>query len=310
MSSTKFIKCYSNSPIILTEGSVGLRTTNEFNLTYDNQIMHANHIYNPKGREALRKIYGQYLQVAQDFAIPILLMTNTRRCNKERVMHSEFKNRNVINDYTYFLRELVSNYKCEAYIGGYIGCKGDGYTGEGCLSKEEAEGFHSWQIDAFKQSKIDFLFASLMPTLDETLGMAAAIEKSGLPYIISFMIRENGTITDGNSIHDAIYTVDNSVSKKPICYMANCVHPRIVKHALQLNDTKLVRERFKGIQANAAYLLPEELDKPSETISSNTKDLADEMISLNEEFKLKIFGGCCGTDDTHLREIAYRLNTM
>ncbi|MFT3952249.1 MAG: homocysteine S-methyltransferase family protein [Oscillospiraceae bacterium] len=152
MSSSEFVKCFNNAPIILTEGSVGLRMSNEFGFVHDKHIMHASHIYNAQGREALEKIYGQYLKVAEDFALPILLMTNTRRCNKERMLLSDYKDKNVINDYAEFLREVISDYKCEAYVGGYIGCKGDGYTGEGCLSKKEAECLHSWQVDMMKKS--------------------------------------------------------------------------------------------------------------------------------------------------------------
>lgn len=121
------------------------------------------------------------------------------------------------------------------------------------------------------------------------------------------MIRENGTIIDGHTIHDAIHAMDNSLIKKPLCYMTNCVHPRILKHALRNNDTELVRNRFKGIQANAAYFSPEELEKSSQTITSDALALADEMINLNNEFPLKINGGCCGTDATHIREFAKRL---
>lgn len=310
ISSNEFIKCYHNSSLILTEGSVGLRTINEFGLTHDSQIMHASHIYDPRGRQVLEKIYGQYLQVAQDFSLPIILMTNTRRANKERVLSSPYKDKNVMSDYAHFLREVIAKYKCEAYIGGYIGCKGDGYTGEGKLSKEEAAAFHSWQIEAFEQADIDFIFVSLMPTLDETIGMATAIEKGKFPYIVSFMIRENGTIIDGTTIHEVINAVDNSMQIKPLCYMTNCVHPKILKHALRCNDTAKVRTRFKGIQANAAYLSPEELDKPSETISTSAVELTNELVSLNNEFPLKICGGCCGTDDAYLREFAQRLHKV
>jgi len=305
-----FMSCYNNSPLILTEGAVGLRTTNEFGLSCDEYIMHASHIYSPKGREVLRKIYGQYCRVAEEFSLPILLFTNTRRANKERVSASEYKDKNIFSDYADFLREIASKYKCEVYIGGYIGCKGDGYTGKGNLSKEQAEDFHAWQIEAFVHAKIDLIFAALMSSLDETIGMAKAIENNYLPYIISFMIKENGTIPDGNSIHEAINAMDNSVHEKPLCYMTNCIHPRILKHALQRNDTELVRNRFNGIQANAAYFSPNELDKPSGTISSSACDLANEVGALCSEFPLKICGGCCGTDDTHLREFAKRLCTI
>ena len=309
ISSNEFIECYNSSSIILTEGSVGLRTINEFGLKCDGQIMHASHIYSSRGRKALKKIYGQYLQVAQVFSVPILLMTNTRRANRDRVLNSPYKDKNIMSDYANFLREVTENYKCETYIGGYIGCKGNGYTGDDCLSQEEAAYFHAWQIEESNRANIDFIFASLMPTLDETIGLAKAMEKSIFPYTISFMIHENGTIPDGHTIDEAIHVVDKSTVSQPMCYMTNCIHPGILRNALRCNNTPLVRARFKGIQANAAYLSPEELDKSSETISSSAYDLANEIIYLNNEFPLKIYGGCCGTDASHLREFALRLCT-
>lgn len=61
--------------------------------------------------------------------------------------------------------------------------------------------------------------------------------------------------------------------------MTNCVHPVNVGKALawEFNQTELVRNRFKGIQANASHLTPEELDC------------------------------CCGTDERHIEELAKRI---
>ncbi|MGL5352176.1 MAG: hypothetical protein ACRDA5_02475 [Clostridium sp.] len=73
------------------------------------------------------------------------------------------------------------------------------------------------------------------------------------------------------------------------------------------NKTKIVESRFKGIQANASSLSPEELDNSIEIISSDAEELANSMIKLNEDFKFKIFGGCCGTDNIYMDEIAKRL---
>ena len=310
MSSSEFLRCYARAPLMLTEGAVGLRMTNEFGLACDGEIMHASHIYTPEGRKALTTIYGQYCRVAEEHALPILLFTNTRRANKERVTACAYREKDVMTDYAGFLREIVSRYKCEAYIGGIIGCKGDGYTGEGCLAEKEAADFHAWQMEAFVRAGVDLVFAALMPTIDETIGMTAAIAKSDLPYIISFMVRENGTIPDGNSLHEAITAVDNSARRKPLCYMTNCVHPIIVLQALRQNNSDIVRNRFRGIQANAAYLPPEELDRPSCTISSGAGELAKEIAALHREFPLKIVGGCCGTDDTHLHAFAKQLTQL
>lgn len=170
--------------------------------------------------------------------------------------------------------------------------------------------FHSWQANLFKESNVDFLYAGIMPTLKETIGMAKAMGNTKLPYIISFMIRKDGKLIDGTTINDAIKVIDKSVSRTPICYMTNCVHPDIVYEALSkpFNQTEVVKNRFKGIQANAACLSPEELDNSCKLISSNPVNLASSIVKLYKDYNFKVFGGCCGTDDKYLEEIAKRIS--
>jgi len=136
-----------------------------------------------------------------------------------------------------------------------------------------------------------------------------AMESTGLPYIISFMIRKNGNLIDGTTIHNAILNIDKETVRKPIGYMANCVHPTVLGKALSasFNKTKLVKERFCGIQANTSPLSPEELDNCSDLKSSDSVNLAVEMMKLEQYFTPKNFGGCCGTDNTHIEEIAKRI---
>jgi len=300
-----FVSCFEKKTRFITEAAIGLRVSNEYGIVPDKSIQNASLVYDAEGRRVLREIYGQYLQVARAYDLPVILFTNTRRANRDRVYASAFKDKNIMRDYATFLREVAADFTCQTFIGGYIGCKGDGYTGEGCLATEDAAAFHSWQVEAFEEADVDVIMASLMPTLDESIGMAQALQKSRFPYLFSFMVRENGTISDGTTIGNAIRAVDTAVDKKPLCYLSNCVHPRILLHALQQNDTPVVRERFKGIQANAAYMPPEALDKPSETVTSTAQALADEMTALNNEFPMQIIGGCCGTDATHLRAFAH-----
>jgi S-methylmethionine-dependent homocysteine/selenocysteine methylase len=49
----------------------------------------------------------------------------------------------------------------------------------------------------------DFLYAGIMPALPEAVGMAQAMADSGLPYIISFMIRQDGRLLDGSTSNKA-----------------------------------------------------------------------------------------------------------
>jgi len=115
---------FNSNRFLLTEGAVGQRIEHEHGLSPDGNIFYAPLIYDPQGREALQKIYCQYLRIAQNYDIPILLMTNTRRANRERMQKSGFKDKNVMYDYAVFIKALAAKFNCSAFIGGMMGCRG------------------------------------------------------------------------------------------------------------------------------------------------------------------------------------------
>ena len=299
------IQSYENNEIVLIEGAVGVRLRTEYGIGSAAYIAHAAHIYHDAERKALTEIYQQYIQIAEDSNRLMLLTTPTRRANKENVEKAGYTGDIFQDNVTYF-RELTRGSRAELYIGGMMGCKGDAYKATEVLSAREAYDFHSWQADGFLKAGSDFLYAAIMPALPEAIGMAKAMEATGLPYIISFMLRENGRLIDGTTIHDAMETLEGETIRKPLCYMTNCIHPTILDRALskEFNKTKLVETRFRGIQANASPLSPEELDGADELKTSDCHELADEMVKLHQKYRLKIYGGCCGTDHTHIAEMA------
>jgi S-methylmethionine-dependent homocysteine/selenocysteine methylase len=305
-----FETCFSESPVILMEGAIGERLKREYSIKFDERVAMAGLIYDTYSRQALLNIFNEYVIIAEKYHLPLITTTPTRRANRENIMHSDFDNR-IIEDNVRFLQQIKSNSCIDMFVGGLMGCKGDAYKATEVLSAEEAQEFHSWQANLFKDAGADFLYAGIMPALPEAIGMAKAMENTGLPYIISFMIGYDGKLIDGTTIHDAISNIDDATTRKPICYMTNCVHPTVLRKALScpFNDTELVRERFKGIQANASPLSPEELDNCRDLKSSDSISLADDMMELFNCLTPKIFGGCCGTDNTHIEEIAKRISS-
>lgn len=304
-----FEDAFYNGDLILMEGGLGERLKREYNIEMDKDIALAGHIYDSRKREALAELFGQYFDVAKMYNIPIMVTTPTRRANKERISNSIFKQNNVIEDNVRFLKELKEKATAKVYVGGLMGCKGDAYSENDHLNIQDAFNFHLWQADLFKKTEVDFLYAGIMPTISEAIGMAKAMESTGLPYIISFMIKKDGKLLDGTTINDAITAIDKFTSRNPICYITNCVHPKVLDSALtqEYNKTSIVKERFKGIQANTSELSPEELDNCVELKTSDNISLANDIIDLYNKFNLKIFGGCCGTDNTHIEEVAKRL---
>jgi S-methylmethionine-dependent homocysteine/selenocysteine methylase len=309
---TSFLKCFNTSKFILTEGAIVERLKNEFNIKMDADIVHAGLIYNDKHADILKQIYKQYIDIAVKYDLPIMIMTPTRRASKEKITRSLYSDKNVIHDCVEFLSDIRNSYplnKASIFIGGLMGCKGDAYKYEDALSTEAGYYFHLWQAEQFNLAGVDYLFAGIMPALSEAMGIAKAMQGTGLPYIISFMIRENGMLLDGTTINDAIKAIDAATYLKPLCYMVNCIHPTILNKALSnlVNQTELVSKRFAGIQANASALSPEELDNCLELKSDEPKQLVDNMETLLKYKQIKIFGGCCGTDNRHIEELAKRM---
>jgi len=306
--SMNFINCIEKQPNILMEGALGERLKREYSLELDPYVAMATLIYQDKGRVALSKIWGEYIQIAKTHNLPFIATTPTRRTNQERVKLAGCDS-SIIIDNVMFLRNIQQESKIEMYIGGLMGCKGDAYTGKDALSEADAWEFHAWQANLFCKAKVDFLYAGIMSTLPEATGIAKAFADTTLPYIISFTIQKDGKLIDGTSISDAIAYIDKSVHRKPICYMTNCVHPNIVYQALSepFNQNDLVRKRFLGIQANTSSLSYEELDASSDLKCSDPISFAEEMLKLCLISNIKIFGGCCGTDYRHMEEIARRL---
>ncbi len=302
---------FEENKYFLMEGAVGERIKREYHLPLDEHIDLAKLVYTGEGRKALQEIWEQYIGIARRYQLPFLATTPTRRANKERIEHAG-EDAQVIAENVKFLRNIQLNSGIEMYIGGLMGCKGDAYTGEGALTRQEARVFHGWQAEEFSKAGVDYLYAGIMPTLYEAIGMAEAMADTGLPYIISLAIQKDGRLIDGTIINDAIETIDHMVNKKPLCYMANCVHPLITEEALSqpFNRNDTVKERFLGIQANTSPLPYKELDHSTEIKTTAPDPFADNILHLVQERHFKIIGGCCGTDNRHMEAIAQKLSTL
>lgn len=305
-----FIECFNKSRAILTEAALVERLKSEMGLKMDQHVNHAGLIYdNP---EALATFYRQYIITAQRYNLPIMLMTPTRRVNVDAVSRSKYSGRNLIADACDFLNGIRSSYADfseNIFVGGLLGCKGDAYKPEEALGVEEAYRFHKVQVDEFAAQKVDFLFAGIMPAISESIGMAKAMAESGVPYIISFMVRKDGRLLDGTPIADAVRFIEGEVDTLPVGYMANCIHPSNLIKALEqeVNANLRVSGRFLGIQANASSLDPDQLNCCGDLQQEDFDEMVGEMLYLANEHRFKILGGCCGTDNVFLEKLAGRL---
>lgn len=300
-----FNTCIDTYQSILMEGALGERLKREYNLKTDGTAGIAELAFSARGADALKALWHEYLEIAENYGLPFLATTPTRRANRERARKSGFGEELIYRN-AELLKEIKKHAKTPMFIGGLMGCKGDSYTGSGALSVSSAEEFHSWQANLFKRAEVDFLYSGIMPCISEAMGMANAMAKTGLPYIISFTLRCDGKLIDGTPLCNAIRCIDIYAYRKPAFYMANCVHPCIVLSALfqDFNRTSAVKQRFLGIQANTSSLSYSELDNSADLKCSPPDKWTDDMMCLKRFAGLKVLGGCCGTDSRHIEQIA------
>lgn len=263
-------------------------------------LVNAPLIYEEAGRKALRRIYQNYIDIALEAKVPFLMCTPTWRTNQARLFETNI-NASINIDAVDFLKELRGSQKNgqeNIKIGGLIGCKNDCYQPQEALSATEAEQFHRWQIEQLKQGGADFIIAETLPNIEEALGIAKAIESSGLPYFISFVISRDGCLLDGTELNTAIKLIDENTQPRPLGFMVNCAYPSFLRAASQPPG---VFKRLVGYLANASSKDHCDLDGAPELFGESVSDWGDTMMELHSTYGVKILGGCCGTGGEHLR---------
>lgn len=300
-----------SSPCILGEGAV-IERLRRSGIELDPQLVNAAFIYDEQSRTAQENICRQYLDTGQRYDLPILISTPTWRASEERISLAGYVNYDVNGDNANALNALRASYGSYAtriIVSGLMSCRGNAYDPQEALSTHEAHEFHSWQAGKLGESEVDVIMASTLPSITEATGLALALAGAGKPYIISFVVRPEGTLLDGTPLKEAIAEIDDKVSPKPFAYMINCTHASFVRAAIAhpVNSSSLVRERIIGLLANTAALSPEELDDSDSLVEEAPETFGEAVASLHDDFGLKILGGCCGTDDRHIRALAMLL---
>lgn len=307
--SSRFLRTLHEAPLILTEGSVVERLRRHPEGLIDPHVANAGLLYAPRAREALAGIYRDYLAIGLRHGLPTVLLTPTWRANRERLERAGLAGRDVLGDAFGLLAELrreTGSATPPILIGGLIGCRGDAYRPQEALSRDEAAAFHAWHVERLAAAGVDFLVPQTLPALSEAEGLALAMARTGVPYVLSFVIRPTGTLLDGTPLGEAVERIDALAEPRPAAYMVNCVHPSGFREAFlrQVDAWPNLRRRLVGLQANASRLSPEELDGRAELDSDDPATFARELAGLHTELGLRLLGGCCGTDDRHLAALA------
>ena len=296
---------------VLGEGAV-IERLRRSGLELDPHVVNSAFIYDEQKRAVIEAIYQEYLNIGRQYDLPLVLSTPTWRASRARIEAAGWGSRDLNADNFRFLDDLrrrCGTYSSEVMLCGLLSCRGDAYNPAEALGAEEAQGFHAWQAEKLAGAGVDFLLGATLPALSEAIGLAAALAATGTPYVVSFVVRPEGTLLDGTPLKEAFAAIDGTVNPKPLAFMANCTHASFLRSALSHRDhsSSSVKERIVGLFANTAALTPEELDNSENLVEESPEDFGRAVAGLHTEFGLKVLGGCCGTDDRHIRSLAKRL---
>ena len=303
------------SDLFLTDG--GLETTLVFLEGYELPYFAAfDLLKDEKGYHAIKDYYKRYLNIAKDFKTGFILESPTWRANPdwiEKIGYPALALSEVNKKAVQLLVDLKKEFEHDVpniILSGCVGPRGDGYKPENTMTADEAQNYHSAQIEVFSQTPVDIISAITMNYAEEAIGITRIACIVNLPVVISFTVETNGKLPTGMSLKEAIEQVDESTSQPPLYFMINCAHPTHFSHELQAGMNEGWTKRIKGLRANASCKSHAELDEATALDRGNPQELGREHKKLKEGLKqLNVFGGCCGTDEEHVLAIASQVKT-
>jgi S-methylmethionine-dependent homocysteine/selenocysteine methylase len=263
----------------------------------------------PAGMALLREWYRRFADIAAEHGHALLLESPTWRANADwgaRLGYDSHAlaaaNRRAI--------ELMAEIRAEApippqrvLICGNLGPRGDGYVAACRMTAAEAEAYHHEQIATFAQTEADLVSAFTLNYIDEAIGIGRAARREKMPVALSFTVETDGRLPSGESLADAILQTDAATQGHVLHYLINCAHPSHFAHVL--TEAGPWRERIRGIRANASCRSHAELEQATELDDGDPIELARQYAELRRLLPaLRVIGGCCGTDDRHVRAMA------
>lgn len=304
---------HETQDLFLTDG--GTETWLMYKRGFELPEFSAFHLLNdPDATDAIRTYYQAFANVALELGTGFIFDSLTYRASRDwgvllgySVEDLKKMNQRCLSLY----REIASETglpEANCVYSGCIGPKGDAYKRNEGLTQDIAEEYHSEQIETFVSAGADIVTALTLNSTDEAIGIARAANSAGIPSVISFTLEKNRCLRSGETLAEAIGKVDSATGEAPASYMINCSHP--VDFSPALMDEPWVK-RVRGIRANASSLEKGTLCQLGHLEEGDPEELAGQYADLKSSYPhMNVFGGCCGTDEVHIRKIGKTLLSL
>lgn len=203
-----------------------------------------------------------------------------------------------------FLREVTAPFRDRIphlLVCGAVGPQGDAYQRNEAVTRDSARAYHATQIATLAEAGADVVELMTFTSADEAIGAVLAARDAGLPVIVSIMPHEGAIL--GTTLDEAVARVDDATGGYTAFFGLNCSHPLEFVPLLEGQEGGL--KRLGMIRPNASSKEKVELCQIGHLERGDPRDLGRRMGELAKALPhVQVWGGCCGTWDEHLGEIA------
>jgi S-methylmethionine-dependent homocysteine/selenocysteine methylase len=263
------------------------------------------------GRQALATYFREYLTLAREVGAGFVLNSQTWKAHRHwaedlGATEAELRqaNRDSIDFISSLRNEFTDNVK-PIVLDGIVGPRGDAYSPDRGVAAHEAEDYHAQQLGWLAETDVDMVTATTFAVSEEAVGVVRAAKAVGLPVVVSFTVETNGALPSGQSLSDAIRCVDKETNSEAAYFGVNCAHPDHFFHVLEDSDWT---RRIRALRCNASCKSHAELDQSATLDAGDPPELGRRYAEIKSTMPwINIFGGCCGSDLRHVKEIARAL---
>lgn len=289
------IKEYLRDNILIFDGAMGTMLQNEGLPIGDNP-----EVFGMKNPDKLLKIHKKYLEAGSN-----VITTNTFGCNGLKVTKLGYTVEEIIDSAVSIAKKAIeeSDKTKPRYVALDIGPIGEMLEPMGTLSFDRAYDIFKRQAIQGEKSGADLIIIETMMDLYEAKAAVLAVkENTNLPVICTMTFDENGRSFTGCLPESMVATIEGlGVDALGVnCSLGPKQLLPIVKTITEIANVPVI------VQANAGLPV-------LENNQAVYKMTADEFFQGVREFvKLgaSIIGGCCGTNETFIKEICDNIDLL
>ena len=266
-------------------------------------------LQNPKAVATLQGMYRSYFDVVSKYKMSALVGGLDYRASPDwgKLLGYSASGLSDINHQCIdFLRNIASEYSTDIetiLIQGLIGPRGDAYETNRTITVNEAQDYHSVQLETLKAAGVDIASALTFSSIAESIGVARAAAEIGVPLSISLLLSSNAQLDCNHNLAEAIYKIDTQTDGSTEYFMINCCHP--IEYEPAFIESNGWVKRIRGIRPNASKMDKISLCKIGHLEDGDPVELGKQVGELINRYPhMDILGGCCGTWDRHLDQIA------